>query len=108
MRYEPTPDITEDEVRTKLLGDNPEAFAAALRSAAMYLPSYSIDRVLALAVARSSTAAHDWAIAEAIIVSIQARGYVPAHAVEILNSIPDSAYSYSRDEALELVSQASR
>lgn len=108
MRYEATPDITEEEVRAKLLADNPETFAAALRSAAMYLPSYSIDQALALAVERSTTADHDWAISEAIIISIQARGYVPAHAAEILAAIPDSDYSYSRDEALELVSQATR
>jgi hypothetical protein len=106
MKYEPTEELSENQILQMIRQDNDAQFGRALRAAAMYLPVERFNNVLRVATAESYNPERYWAIAESIIVIVQARRVVPDHAEEVLRSIPDGEVtSSSRDEALALVNQ---
>ena len=81
-------------------------FARALRSGAMFFAAEDFDEALTVARMQPQSAQRDWAIAEAIILMVDARGFVPADGRRILEEMPDSEVaSASRDEALELIAR---
>lgn len=96
--------MPREDVLGALAGGDEEQFSEALRSAAMFAEPDELDDVLTAAVGAATTPANWWAIAQAINISVQARGLIPGAADAILGAIPDgSIAAESRDDAYEVI-----